>query len=1066
MRVTLLWLLFLVTQITFGQEKTISGVVSDESGALPGVSIIIKGTTKGVETDFDGNYSIKANQNDILVFSFIGKKVVEKTVGNSNQINTVLLDDENLLTEVVVTALGIKREKKSLGYATQEVKGDDLAKVATSNVANAISGKVSGVSIRKTGNIGGSTNVVIRGTTSLTGNNQALWVVDGVPMNNDNTNTDDQKAGGNTGGYDYGNSASDINPDDIETMTVLKGAAASALYGSRAASGVIIVTTKKGKQAKGFGVTINSGVTIGTADKNTLPEYQKQYGGGYNLWYPDFNGTADLGSGTHPVIQTGFDAAWGPKYDSSLLVYDWASFFPELDSYGKATPYVAAKNDPNSFFQKSTTYTNSVSLQGNSDTSSFRLGYTKYDQNEGILPNSRYKKDNFSLAATHKLSEETTVTASANYIKTDALGLNETGYGSGGNNFLSSIRQFYTSNVDFKQMENAYFATKRNISWNINNLTDRAIEYHDNPYFQRYQNYNNFNRDRFFGNFSINTALTSWMGATARAGIDTYTQIQEERVAIGSKRVSNLKGLYSRYDKSFREFNMDLILDFKTDITDNIGFTGLVGANARRSKNRNTYAETNGGILAPGVYSIGNSIDDPEPITENLITIGTNSVYANASFSFSDTFYLEGTYRVDESSTLPTENNTYTYPSISGTYIFSKHLKADWFSFGKLRLNYAETGSDATFASIKDVYYKDTNYLGTPIFRLSTTKNNSELKNERTAGYEAGLDLKFLQNRVGLDLSVYRSVTYDQIMDITTAITTGTRYAYVNAGEVENEGIEIGLSLVPVKTENFTWNTNINWSKNRNKMRKLYNNLEQYEIGRFQGVKSVAQLDKPLGLMVGTGFLRNDKGQRVVDANGNYEVVDDAIIGDVNSDWLAGINNSFTYKNFNLSFLIDIKKGGDVFSLDQKYGQTTGLYLNTVGNNHLGNPMRDPVTSGADSGGIINPGVLADGTPNTKIIGVDYNTGNNKPEEAFVYDASYVKLREVALSYSLPSKYLDNNFIKGITLSASASNLWIISKNLPYADPEAASSSGNLQGFQTGVMPSTKEINFNVKFNF
>ncbi|WP_233897848.1 SusC/RagA family TonB-linked outer membrane protein [Tenacibaculum piscium] len=1067
MRVTLLWLLFLITQVTFAQEKMISGVVSDESGGLPGVSIIIEGTTTGVETDFDGNYAIKAKQNDILVFSFVGKATVQKTVGASSKINVTLADDQNLLNEVVVTALGIKREKKSLGYATQEVKGDDLSKVATSNVANAISGKVSGVAIRKSGNIGGSTNVVIRGTTSMTGNNQALWVVDGVPMNNDNTNSTEQKTGGSTGGYDYGNAASDINPDDIASMSVLKGAAATALYGSRAANGVIIVTTKKGRVAKGFGVTVNSGVTVGSVDKETLPEYQKEYGSGWG----GFSGDTDLGSGTHPILTT-TDAAWGEKYDKNLLVYNWDSFYPELDSYGKAKPYVAPKNDPNSFYNKSTTFTNSVSLQGSTDTSSFRLGYTKYDQNEGILPNSNYKKDNFSFSASHNLSEETTVNASANYIKTDALGLNETGYGAGGNNLSSAVRQWYTSDADFETMKDAYFKTKRNITWNPKSYNNRVPDFHDNPYFQRYENYNNYNRDRFFGNFSINTKFNSWLGASARAGIDTYSQIQEERIAIGSKRADNLKGQYSRYDKTFREFNMDLILNFNTDITENITFTGLVGANARRSKNRNIYSVTNGGLSVPNVYSLKNSIETPNPASENLATIGTNSAYANASFGFNNTFYLEGTFRVDESSTLPSENNVYTYPSISGTYIFSKHLKADWFSFGKLRLNYAETGNDANFAVIQSTYTKQPNYNGKPRFEIEGTKKNPDLKSESTSAYEAGVELKFLQNRIGLDVSAYRTVTSDQIMDIAAAPTTGYYRYYVNAGEVENKGLEVGLSLVPVKTEDFTWKANINWSKNKNKVRSLFGDLKQFETGRFQGIKSVAQIGKPLGTMIGLGYKRNDKGQPIVGAGGYYETVEDVIIGDANPDWNAGINNSFTYKSFTFGFLIDVRQGGSVFSLDQKFGAQTGLYADSAGNNDLGNPKRDAaINEGTDaekskSGGVINPGVLADGTKNTKRVPVEYWYGASKPEEAFVYDASYVKLREVSFSYSIPSKHLENSFIKDVTLSASASNLWIISKELPYADPEATASSGNLQGFQTGAMPSTKEYNFNVKFNF
>jgi TonB-linked SusC/RagA family outer membrane protein len=1053
-------LLVLVAQLTFAQERNVSGIVSDNAGIpLPGVSVLLKGSKTGVQTDFDGTYSIKATSSSVLIFSYVGLTTKE-VIASSEKLNVKLSSQSTELQSVVVTALGIKREKKSLGYATQQVKGEDLTKVNTGNVANSLSGKVSGVEIRRNGNIGGSTNVVIRGTTSLSGNNQALWVVDGVPMNNDNTNTRDQVRGGSDGGYDYGNAASDINPEDIETINVLKGAAASALYGSRASSGVIIVTTKKGKKSTGLGITINSGVTQGFIDYSTLPKYQKEYGSGYG----SFVGTTDLGQGTHPYAATE-DASWGPKFDGQL-VYNWNSFYPELSTYGKATPWSAVKNDQNSFYKPSITYINSVAIASGNDNGTFRFGYTSYNQDEGILPNSSYKKDNLNFSASYKISPKTTVSASANYMKNRGKGLNETGYGDGGNGLISSFRQWTSTSMDFNDLENAYLESGRNISWNPLDPTSLAPQFHDNPYFQRYENYNTINRDRLLGNFSINTEINNWFGVSGRASIDTYSQLQEERVAVGSKRTSNSLGKYSRYNKTFNEFNLDLMLNFKSKITDKINFTGLIGGNARRTNSNSIFAATNGGLVVPKIYNLRNSIEAisfPEETDEN---IGTNSVYANVSFNYDETLYLEGTYRIDQSSTLPLAYNTYTYPSITGTYIFSKSINTDWLSFGKLRLNYAETGGDTSFAQTNSTYPKGNNFGGNPIFSTENTRKNSELQSELTKGYEAGIELMFLNKRVGLDVSYYKTNSTNQILTTEVPVGTGYSNAIINAGNIENSGFEVSANIIPVKTKDFSWEARVNWSNNRNKVIDL-GAQKTITLGTIQGISVIAEVGQPVGQLVGSGY-KMLNGQRVVGTNGRYVKEAGVVIGDINPDWIGGINNILNYKNFSFSFLIDMKKGGDVFSLDQQYGLQTGIYENTVGNNELGNPKRNPVIAGSPlSGGQLLEGVLADGvTPNTKRTSVSYGAGGSFPQEAFIYDASFIKLREVSLSYKLPSSILSKTFMNEMVFTLNGSNLWIIDKNLPYADPEAGLSSGNLQGVQVGAMPTTRDISFNVKVQF
>lgn len=1061
-RKTVVLFFVLLAQFALAQERVVSGIVSDNAGMpLPGATVLIKGTKTGTQTDFDGKYSIKTSQNAVLIFNYIGMKAVEVTV-TGNTVNVALSPGSEQLQEIVVTALGLKREKKSLGYATQEIKGEDLTKVNTGNVANSISGKIAGVQIRRNNNIGGSTNVVIRGTTSLTGNNQALWIVDGIPLNNDNTNSADQKSGGNTGGYDYGNAASDINPDDIETMNVLKGSAASALYGSRASNGVILVTLKKGSKSKsGLGVSFSSGVTIGVVDKKTLPEYQNQYGGGYG----DFYGTVDLGGGVHPYAATD-DASWGPRYDPNLLVYNWSSFYPELPGYGKATPWTAVKKNPNDFYQKSFTYINNIAFTGSGEKGDFRFGYTNYNMNQGILPNSNNRKDNFNFSGTYNILPKTKISASANYLKANAKGMNETGYGDGGNNYLSSVRQWFSTSVDFQDLKDAYNLTGANTTWSVAGPNDLTIQFHDNPYFQRYNNYNTLDRDRFFGNFALNTQVTDWFDVTGKGAVDYYSQLQEERIAVGSKRTPNALGQYTRYNKTFREINFDLIMNFKTNITDGIKFNGMLGANSRRSVSNSIFAATNGGLVVPGIYALNNSIDKINSPSESQVSIGTNSVYANASFNFLETYFLEGSYRVDKSSTLPSNNSTYTYPSITGTYIFSNHLKTNWLSFGKLRLNYAETGNDAPFAVIAATYPKSDNF-GPDGIRFSTenNKSNSNLKSELTKGIEAGIELKFLQNRVGLDFSYYKTNTTNQILSVETPTQTGYTRAWINGGDVQNKGYEVTLSVIPVKTKDFSWEAKVNWSTNKNEVISL-GGADRISLGSFQGVGYVAEVGKPIGQLVGSGFTYLN-GEKVIRSNGRYLQTAGATIGDINPDWIGGLNNVITYKNFTLNFLIDVKKGGDVYSLDQRWGHTTGIYESTVSNNHLGVPQREPLANG---GGILLSGVKENGTPNDKIVSVEgadgYSFYNSMPEQAYVYDASYVKLRELGLSYRVPSKFLAKTFITNMIFTVNGSNLWIISKNLPYADPEAGLSSGNLQGFQTGVLPTSKEYNFNMKVQF
>ena len=1055
----------LATSELWAQERVVSGRVTDaeDGSGLPGVNVVLKGTTNGTVTDAEGQYSLSVPSEGALVFTFVGMATQEINIAGRSQINVSLTTDVSQLSEVVVTALGIERNRNELPYAAQQVTAEQLTQTRNSNIAATLSGKVAGLDIKTNNNMGGSTNVVIRGYKSLLGNNQAMFVIDGVPVSNANTNTSDQMTGRT--GIDYGNAASDINPDNIESINVLKGAAATALYGSRAANGVIMITTKKG-QKNNLDVTINSGVTFGQIDKSTYAKYQKEYGGAY---VPTFR-SADLGSGVGPVVRFDHDASFGPAFNPNLMVYQWDALDPFSPNYGKMTPWVGAQNDPSDFFETSVISNQNVIVSGGADKTTFKLAYTRTDE-KGVLPNSTLDKDLVNFSASHDLTDRLKVTASANYSRIVGLGRNGTGYS--GLNPNQQFRQWWQTNTDIAQQKEAFFRNQHNVTWNWADNTGSGPIYSDNPYWTRYKNYSNDSRDHVFGFASLDYKLADWVSVNGRVAFDGTTDMQEERIATGSAD----PGRYRRYDRSFNETNFDLMLNFKKDISEDISFTGLLGSNLRRTRLNSIRASTNGGLAVPELYSLSNSINPIEAPTEFDERVGVDGIFANASFGFKKLVFLDLSARNDKSTTLPTDNNSYFYYSAAGGFLFSNVLEASWLNHGKLRVNYAEVGNDASALSLFDVYDKPTAFGSIPLFSVPNTKNNPALVPERTKSFEAGIEFEVFEGRVGFDFTYYQSNTFDQIFAVNTTSATGYTARFVNSGEVSNKGVEVSAFAVPVSTNNLTWRLGLTFAKNQSEVIELYKiegvPITNVQLGSFQGgVTTNAAVGQPYGVLRGTNFVYTN-GQRTVNAKGRYMATASSaqIIGNPNPDWFGGISNALNYKNISLNFLIDVRYGGDIFSLDQWYGEGTGLYPHTAGLNELGNPKRSPV---AEGGGVLLPGVKADGTPNdirSENLDGDntlYGYPQSPPRAWYVYDGSYVKLREVALSYALPSSlFADNKILEGIDVSIVGRNLWIIHKNMEYADPEETLSSGNVtNGYQSGAYPAVKTYGFNVRFKF
>lgn len=1086
-KIFMLLLALICFAMVHAQSRMVRGKVTDQNNQpVEGASVVVKGTKRGTSADAQGNFSIAAVPGEVLQFSSVNFSPAEITVGDQSTLSVMLTRTEGQINEVVVTALGIRRSKNQLPYAAQQIGGDEVTKTRSNNVIGSMSGKIAGLEVRQTNTLGGSTNIVLRGYKSFTQSNQALFVVDGMPFDNANTNTDNQTLG--RGGYDYGSAAADINPDDIESITVLKGAAATALYGSRAANGVILITTKKGR--KGLGISVNSGVTIGKADKATFPKYQNQYGAGYgsaneygspdgNFLYFDVDGDGqpDL------VTPMGQDASWGAKFDPNLQVYQWDAFFDKTSPYyGKPRPWVAAAHTPYSFLETAVSLNNSVFLEGGDDKAGFTLGYTKTND-KGILPNSKINKDLLNFSASYKVTKDLTAAASVNFSKIDGLGRYGTGYDP--KNPMTNFREWWENNVDILEQKDAYFRTRQNITWNWLDPSDpvngKRPAYWDNQYWNRYENYENDQRYRYFGNVSLNYKITDWLNVLGRVSLDSYDEMQEERIAVGStpaliagqstqETVGEPSG-YAKYNHSFREYNYDLLVNFDKNISKDLNVKALLGGNIRRTQDASNLAKTNGGIVIPHFYALSNSVNPLSPPIETQSLLEVDGIFAGATLSYKEMLVLDATLRRDRASSLPESNNTYYYPSVSGGFVFSKLLpNLKWINYGKLRANYAEVGNNAPALSVINTYSIPSPFGTHTLASVANTRNNANLKPELSKSYEVGLEGSLFNNRLGFDVSYYNTKSVDQILPVQVSAATGYNYEYVNAGSIRNQGIEVSLNAMPVKTKDFSWSVNVNWSRNRNKVLSLFDTSNNLLISSSQSDVTVnATLGQPYGTLRGYNFVYKN-GQPVVDADGYYLFSDKAneIIGNTNPNWIGGITNTFRYKDLSLSFLIDVRQGGDIWSLDMYYGLATGLYPETAGLNDQGKPVRDPIAQG---GGIINPGVTEDGKQNTKRIDISDFFGAYgyfyKPSAAFVYDASYVKLRELALTYSLPKSLLGSKSpFKGIDISLIGRNLWIIHKNLPYADPEEITSSGNGQGVQGGAYPTTRTMGVNLKLRF
>ena len=1027
----------------YAQEKTVTGTVTDKDGFGVADAVVKSSSGKEVYTDEEGKFSIEANQGDIITVESVGLPTQTFVVGTSTSYKVSLKPTEEIELEgAVVTALGITRDKRSLGYASQEVKGDVVQAGRGSNALQSLSGNVAGAQITAPSSLGGSTRITLRGIGSITGENRPLIVIDGIPLANNNVNDSNTQRG--AGGRDYGDGSFDINPDDVESINVLKGGPASALYGARAVNGVIMIKTKSGKKGR-EDITINTGVAFESI--NQIPGLQTLYGGGGS----DTFETVTIGGKKYQIVDYTTDESWGPKFNNQEVL-QWHAFDPEFSKdYMKTTPWQASKNDAKSFFNTGVAYTNSVSFAKSYESTNFRVSLSNVNQT-GIVPNSSLKRTTLGLNLSNKFSDVFTVTTNLTYTRTDGFNRPEVGYGD--NSVAQKMFQWGQRQLDYNKLKDYKLANGKQRSWNRTSWDDGTPAYSDNPYWVVYENTSKDKRDRFYGNVEFKYDIAPGLYAVGIVAGDTYDMQISERVAVGSQAMSK----YSEAYYKFTEMNYEGRVHYDKKWGD-FSLNTFVGVNRRHKNSSRLSSSTNGGLVVPNYYFITNSLDAPST-SSNRSTSEVNSVYGMVSLGYKNVLFLEATGRNDWFSTLPIANNSYFYPSVTGSFVFSEVVKPKWLNFGKLRAGISQVSSDLTEYQTADVLNAGDNFLGGPTFIQGNTKMNANLKPEIKDTWEIGVEASMFNNRFGFDVTYYNETRTDLLVPVQHSWSTGNGFKWLNAGKMTNEGIEALVNVVPLKNQDFEWRVTWNFAKNNNKVVKVSDEMDSYNLTTAPfSVQLWALSGQKYGQLRGTDYVYDDKGNKVVDANGFYEKSAVKNLGSIIPDYNMGIRNTFTYKGVSLSALIDVQKGGKFFSTSHMWGMYSGMLEDTAANNVREN-------------GVVAEGVMWDKntktyvTNTTNVTAYDYYKAYyNGVDSRNVLDADYIKLREVTLSYTFPKKWAGP--FANVTVSAFGRNLATWGLDKKGFDPEMASyGSGNVQGIEGGSLPSTRTYGMNLKLQF
>lgn len=1020
------------------QERVVKGkiVSQDDKAGIPGVNIVVKGATTGTISDADGNYTLSVPaEAQTLVFSFIGLETKEVAIGSQSVIDVSMASDVKQLTEVVVTAFGMERNKAALGYSIQSVEGDIVSKVPNQNVVNNLSGRVAGLQVSGNSVPGGSPEFVIRGFSSVSGNNQPLVVVDGVPIQQTSNSTSTERSNNQR----FGGGLSEIDPNNIAEISLLKGPNAAALYGSRAANGVILIKTKGGSSSRGVGVDANFSTTF----ENPLvkPKFQDIYGGGfgYRTWYADgWSGTVDGFRGT-----AGTDESWGAPMDGRLVRHWWSGT--------ETAPLVPQPDNWEQWWETGQTTVSSVAISGGGDAGSFRLAIGRTDQ-DGIVHNNNFWRNNIRLNSTYNFTDKLSITAIGEYIKS----------GSDNRNFLSnSTFIWHHRHVDYDKLRNYKDYEGVHIQRAGNTEPPNwQHTYFTNPYFIEEVLVRPNEKDRFLGNVAVNYQFNEWLSVMARTGTDVWTDTRLNVTAYERVRNSFGRGAYSEEVLRKQETNSDIILTLSKDLTPDFKLTAQAGGISRTNFYKRNYTLVQQ-LTIDGVYNLGNNASPN--VDESLIEESqVNSLFGSAQFGYGNYLFLDVTGRNDWSSTLPVENNSFFYPSVSLSAVVTEMLgfKSSVLSFAKLRGSWAQVGNDADPYLLQQVFSPTGLWDGSiPKFAESSEIANSSLKPEITTGIEIGADLRFFSGKIGLDLTYYDQSTRDQILGVDISRASGYTRRVLNAGEIQNKGVEVQLLATVVEMPNsFRWDASVNFARNRNQVVELAEGLTSLTLWSDRGASLEARVGEPYGNLYGNKFARTDDGELLFRNGYPYNLPGQHNIGNITPDWLAGVSNTFGYKGVSLNVLIDMKKGGALYDMGVSLQRVTGVLDETaVGREEgvIGAGMKNIGTDEAPEY-VINDVVV----PARNFYG--YYSGRQY-HEAAVFDGSYVKLREASLSYSLPSKWMSYIFLEAVSVSVVGRNLAILFKNATHADPEISSAS---LGYSYGQLPSTRSMGFSVNVKF
>jgi len=1036
----------------FGQTRQLTGTVtSQESGdLLPGVTVRIKETGQGTITGANGQFSLSFAQNQgTLVFSFVGLKTTEVTIGSGNVYNVALEPDVLGLDEVLVTALGISREKKTLGYAVQDIGSQELARAKDNNIVNTLSGKIAGVQVTSGGStVGSSSRIVIRGNASFAGN-EPLFVIDGTPIFNNTTNM----AGG--GGIDWGNTAADIDPNNIESMTVLKGANAAALYGSRATNGVILITTKKGSTGRQLGIDVTSSVVFDNAAY--FPKFQNEYGGGWNgseyqyqKHLADNPGTSmtyneyakqygyNYVDGNGGGVNDGWPINWGPRMDTGLTLDQWST--------GPNSPYVSRPDNYKNYFQTGMNYENSVAVSTNTQKATGRLSFTNLDT-KGIIDFTDQAQNTINASLTLRPTDRLTATTNLTYLEKESQNMPNNGYSGIG--------------VDFAWLQRDYDMLYAKQLFDEQGNDGHIYPSFDNPYYNL-RNLTGFKRDRLYGNMSLDYRLTDWLSVMTRIGTDFYNEYRKD-IGLAGKKGNIRRGRGGQFNQTqlfYQETNADLMFNFDKSFGD-IRLDGTVGANYRNYSHQNMYMRAND-LTVPDLFTISNVKGSPV-VSMYDYEKETNSVYFAANGSYKNFLFLGVTGRNDWSSTLPSENRSYFYPSVSTGFILTEafDMDSDVLSFAKLRASWAQVGGDTGAYKLSRTYSASA-YNNIAMFSPGSTLSPNNLKPEITSSFEVGADIRLWQDRLGIDVTYYDQVTVNQILSVATSTTTGYRSMLLNAGEIENSGVEVMMKFkIMDDPTGFNWDASLNWAKNKSTVNELYGDLESYQISPgFGGCKTLGIPGEEWGVLWGLPFVRDDNDNMVVSEAGLPLTTNAGVnLGNVTPDWTGGLRNSFTYNDISLSFLIDARMGGDFFSVTAWHAPFTGTYEGSTLNN-----VREE--------GLIVDAVKEDGSVNdTRVSAQQYYAGswmwNN--HEYSILDGSFVKLRELTLGYDFDVSKV--KWIYSLNLSFVGRNLAILYRDQSTAelgiDPEVGMGGGDRGvGFENFQIPTMRNLGFKLRVSF